>query len=635
MRRTLKESFVPILGVLGLIFLLLLFVRYQVGLDADEVTVITIHAPLAGAVDGDVPEETLASYDVADQQISEALQLIAQRKWGEADFLLQQLTAKRDDSPSWATLGVLRYRQQRPADALSLLQRAEGKTPIWFGLYFYRALVKTQLHQLNEAQQDYRTLIELNPNHFEAHYNLGLLLLRESKTVEAVALLQRAVQLAGGERRARAYYQLGRAWQAQGEDSRGRAAENFHLAIRHLPAYVAPRLALARMEPDSAEGRAAATEQLHTVLELEAGNPAALFALAQLEAAAGDTRGAIARYRELLQYSPEHLAGRYNLGLLLLKDKKWEEAREHFTQVIEHEPMHVTAYFNRGRAAYRLKHYDAALADYQKAQALNEGDYPEALLNIGLVQTAMEEYSAAEQSYRQALTLRQDYESAWYNLGLLFMRQDKGDEAVVAFLRAVALREDYPQAWYNLGLLYARKEQNTESIAAYETALKFRPDYTNARINLAVRLMRQKQPQRAIEHYRLALEHDASYATAWYNLALAYMESRQYAEVEASLQRMLELEPDSVKARSLLAKSLMSHGNSAAAVIELEKAVEIEANNAALRLALAQALRAAGELPRARAELYKGLALKPDHTELRQELASLDKLFNTTDGDRP
>ena len=628
MKRALKESFVPILGVLGLLFLMLLFVRYQVGLEADEVTVITIQPPLAGEEDGDAPEEALTTVEATDRQIEEALQLVAQRKWVQADLLLQQLTSKRDDSSSWATFGVLRYRQQRLDEALQLLHRAESKTPTWPGLYFYRALVNSQLHKVAEAQQDYRTLIKLQPNHFEAHYNLGLLLLREKSYNEAVTTLQHAINQAGGSRKARAYYQLGRAWQGQGASYQEMAAEKYHLAIRHLPAYVAPRLALAKMEPDTAAGRASAAEQLQTILDLTAGNPAAIFVLAQLESANGDTRGAIARYRELLQYAPEHSAGRYNLGLLLLKDEKWEEAREQFTQVIEYEPGHVTALFNRGRAAYRLKDYASALADYRQALELSKGDYPEALLNIGLVQTAMTEYDSAEKSYRLALAQREDYESAWYNLGLLYMRQSKDTEAIAAFLRATTLREDYPQAWYNLGLLYARNEQNKESIAAYETALRFRPDYTNARLNLAVRWMRLNQPQRAIEHYRLALEHDASYASAWYNMALAYMDLAQYPEVAVALHKMLELEPESVKARSLLARALMAHGSHAEAVLELEKAVELEANNAGLRLSLAQALRATGELQRARAEVYKGLALNPEHPELRQELASMEKTLN-------
>ncbi len=634
MRNTFKESFVPILGVLALLFLLLLYVSYQVGLEAEAVTVITIQAPLDGDMDGDLPEQEITSFGAPDKALDEVALLISERQWPQAETRLQKLVEQRDDSRTVAMQGLLRYKQQRYDDALNLLNRAAEKTPAWSGLYFYRALVNSQLTNLPAAESDYRQLLKINPNHFEAHYNLGLLLLRQKKPAEAVTILHRATTLGGGARRARAHYQLGRAWLMQGATHHAEARQNFNLAIRHLPAFIAPRLALVELEPDTTEGKAAAQEQLQTILELSAGNPSALFALAQLEARKGNRKGAISHYRELLQYAPQHNAGRYNLGLLLLKEKEWQQARQQFDGVIENDADNVTALFNRGRAAYRLKDYPAALADYQQAMALKQGHYPEAQLNIGLVYSALKDYPGAEKSYREAIVQRDEYASAWYNLGLLYMRQQRSDEALDALNHAVTLQNNYVQAWYNLGLLYARLEQNDKAIAAYEMALKFRPDYASARLNLAVRWMRKGQPEKAIEHYRQALARDATYSSAWYNMALAYMELKQYIEVDDALKNMLALEPDSVKARRLRARALMSRTQYAEAVVELQQAVDIKADSTTLRLLLAQALRAAGDVQGARRELYKGLALNPEDTSLRDELASLEVLLNNQSGDK-
>lgn len=628
MNRAFKESFIPILGLLGLLFLLLLYVRYLVGLDADEVTVITIHASSEESAEGELAEEEFDTITLEDPQTKEVLELISAQKWQKAELRLQQLVKQRDDALIWAMFGVLRYKQQRHDEALNLLDRAATKSPTWPNLFFYRALVNSRLGNLAAAERDYRKLAEFNANHFEAHYNLGIVLLQQNRYRDAAEVLERATTLGGGERRARAYYQFGRALLEQGESFREQAINNFKLAIRHFPAFIAPRLALAKMEPETEEGMKAAEQQFLTVLELDAGNSSALFALAQLDTARGEDEAAIKRYRELLRFSPEHIAGRYNLGLLMLGNKQWREALEQFNRVIEAEPVNVTALFNRGRAYYRMKEYPAALEDYRKALDLKQGDYPEALLNIGLVYVALNDYSAAQQSYRQALQRRENYASAWYNLGLLHVREGRADEALDDFKRTVHLRDDYVQAWYNLGLLYARMDDNEKSITAYEKALTLRPHYAKARLNLAVRWMRAGDPLKAIEHYRMALDADDTYSTAWYNLALAYIALKRYEDAENALVRMLALEPDSIKGRRLLANALTALDRDADAVKVLEEAVDIKANSTSLRLALAKSLRKTGDLQRARSEIYKGLALNADDSELLAELVLLEKGLN-------
>lgn len=622
MGRLLRESFVPILGVLGLLFALLFYVRYQVELEADEVTVIAIQSRIA-AQNSDGPEDQeLPVFGEADPELDQVTALIAEQKLQQAEQKLRSLIKQRDDSRSLATLGILQYKQKRYSDALNTLSKAAKKEPIWPGLYFYRALVNTQIDAYDEAAQDYRLLIAINPNHFEAHYNLGLLLLNKGDYKQAAAMLQQATEQAGGARKARAHYQYGRA--LLGDDQKVQAEQQFKLAIRHLPGFVEPRLALAEMEPDTPEGRRAAEEQLLTVLDLAQGNPPALFALAHHYSASGDNTTAIRRYRELLQFDPEYSAGRYNLGLLLLDEKRWEEARAQFNWLIEREPQNAKALFNRGRADYRLKHYDEALADYRQAIKLQYGNYPEAYLNMGLILTAQKDYAAAEQSYRQAIAQRDDYSTAWYNLGLLNMRKKDIEAALDAFKRAVELREDYATAWYNMGVLYAREDRNEESINAYQQAIRLRPKYINAHLNLAVRLGRVGKPDKAIEQYREVLTYDPTYSNAWYNLALVYLELQRHEEAVDALQNVIELEPDNVKALQQMGLTLIALGRSRDALTPLQQAVDIEPDSTELRLALAKGLRADGDLQRAQSELYKGLSLDPNNKGLRAELALLE-----------
>lgn len=625
MTKLLRESFVPVLIVLGLLFVLLLYVRYQVVLEADATTVINIRPQVAEQTGNDPEDQELLTFGEVDPELDAIAILIGEQKFQQANQQLQQLVSQRDDSRSWATLGILQYKEKRYNDALSSLEMAAQRTPLFPGLYFYRALVYSHLDANDKAEQDYRRLIEINPNHFEAHYNLGLLMLGQNYLHQASETFQHAVTLAGGARKARAYYQLGRALLAQGDAKKDEAKKQFNLAIRHLPGFVEPRLELAKLESDTAEGRKAAEEQLLTVVQLAQGNPPALFALAMHYSDSGDNEAAIQRYRELLQFDPEYSAARYNLGLLLMDKKRWEEARSQFNWLIEREPQNAKAFFSRGRANYRMKNYELAIADYRQAIDIQLGNYPEAYLNLGLVYTALKNYADAEQSYRAALSQRQDYATAWYNLGLLHMRQKQTEEALSSFRQAVKLNKRYATAWYNMGVLYAREERNEEAIKAYQEALRLRPKYINAHLNIAVRWSRVGQPQKAIDHYLKALSYDATYSNAWYNLALVYSEIKQYGDAVDALQQMLELEPNNVKALYRMGQTLRALGRDQEATEVLQHAVDIEPDNTELRLALAQSLRGAGDLQQAQSELFKGLSLEPGNEFLRAELASLEK----------
>ncbi len=405
-RRSLRESFVPILLVLGALFLLLLYVRYEAGLEAEQVTVITIQAPSTEQAGDD--EEAMPSISVVrsdDPRYQQAARLAEAEQWAEAEAEYRRILAEAPSSQAWADLGLIRYRLEDYAGALVDFDKAVALEPVFVGAYFYRALVHRRLGREQAAERDYRSLIVAAPNHFEGHYNLGLLLLKRGEHPEAAELLQKASELGGGERRARALFHHGEALLAQGREFRGRARQSFERAIRLHPAYIEPRLALAEMEPDSEAGREAAAEWYRQAQSLAAGNPVALTRIALGLARSGKDDEARLIYMKAVELDPTYTLAQYNLGVLMLDNQAWSMAAERFRLVLQYEPKHEQAWFNLGRCDYRLKEYEAAVEHYQRALELRGGDYPEALLNLGLVHAARKDYPLALAAYRRAIEL--------------------------------------------------------------------------------------------------------------------------------------------------------------------------------------------------------------------------------------
>lgn len=612
--RLLLESFVPVVAIILGIFLMLLYVQFRARYDANKVTVIDIQAVApstsesrAAGAPGDT-EPIISSMLDSDHQ--RASKLMAEGKWPEAERLFLGILARQRSSHALNDLGALYLKKGDMTRALGYFNQAVNTQPVDTSALFNRALALSRSGRDREALEGYRALLARQPSHFEGQYNLGIILIRQGDNAAGAIELEKAVRLAGGERKARALYSLGVARREL--DQITEAAGAFEAAIRLRPGDPEPRVALATLEPDNPEGRARALAQYRKILELTPNYSPALVNMASILNAQHKRRDAEQALRQAIQFDPEYIRAHSALGLLLLSDKRWQEARAQFEWILERSPERADAYFNLGRVAYGEKNYDKAIGAYQTALEKASGNYPEAQLNLGLTYSAKNDYAAALAAYESALKARPEYPEAWYNIGVVYLRQTEYERAENAFNNAVRLRPDYEQAWFNLGVVYGNSSRDQEAMDAYRKALKIRPDYYQAQLNLAVRHAKRKEYDEAIRLYRAILARDGSYSVAWFNLGNAYMEDHRPAEAVAALRKAVALEPSNTKTLRFLGRALLLDSKDREAVQVLENAVAAEPADARLRLELARALGQAGRKNDARAELAKARQLDPD-----------------------
>lgn len=621
--RLFRESFVPvIIGILG-IFLLLLYVQFRAEYDAEATTVINIPAVAPLAADDDTaPAQGDANLAVSegggDSEHQRARMLMREEKWNEAERIYKRILARRPDSNALNDLGVLYLKKGDAARALTYLNQAVRTNPANTHALFNRARALARGGRTKEALDAYRTLLAKQPDHFEAQYNLGLLLIEQGDNAAGADAMAKAAHMASGKRKAKALYSLALAQRDMGQ--RAAAGSTLEQAIRLQPSAPELRVAVATLEPDTPEGQVRALAQYDKVLELSPNYPPALVNMASILNAQNKRRDAERALRQAIQFDPENIQAHRVLGQMLLADKHWQESRSEFEWVLRHDPAVADAHFNLGRIAYGEKDYDKAIREYRAAVKTAAGKYPEAHLNLGLVYVAKDDYAAALAAYEAAVKQRPQYPEAWYNMGMAFLRQDRNERAERAFKEALRQRPDYEQAWFNLGVIYGNTARDDQAIDAYRKALRIRPDYHQAQLNLAVRYARQKKYDEAVRLYRELLAHDDSYALAWLNLGNAYIETKQPADAVAALRKASALDPSNTKALLLLGRALLLNNNDRDAVEVLQSAVAADTADAALRLEFARALRQVGRDDDARAELAKARQLDPKLHGVNAEL---------------
>lgn len=611
--RLLRESFVPVVLVILALFGLLLYVYFKAEFEASKVTVIDVvsssqeRESMEGGTAGDEENGTLMAAAPSGEDPAGAL--MRQGKWAEAEQLYRAELAKRPGSSALTALGAMYLRKNDLAHALEYLTQAINTEPVDAGAYFNRALVYSRSGQAQQAQADYRAALKINPNHFEAQYNLGVVQMRLGDYAGAEESMRIASGLAGGARKSRALHGQGLALNKLGDTAR--AATAFEAAIRMAPGDIEPRMALAALEKDDDAGHARALAAYRKVLDLKPDYPPALVRIASIQAAQHKRVEAEQTYRRAIQFDPQYDRAHLGLGSLLISLKRWDEARAEYEWLLNRDPKRADAHFNLGRIAYGQKDHEKAIAEYRQAIDMRNGDYPEALLNLGLVYSSRKDYPAALNAYQRALKFRRQYPEAWYNTGFVHLRQEQYALAEKAFQSAVRLRPDYEQAWFNLGVIYGATGRDQQAIDAYNKAIGIRPDYHQAQLNLAVRYTKLGNNAEAIKLYRNLLGKDDSYALAWNNLGGVYLDMGKAAEAVDAFQHALALDPTDTRAMERLGNALLRNSQVSEAVSVLENAVSTEEGDAHLRLELVRALQQAGRITDANRELAKVKQLDP------------------------
>jgi len=181
-------------------------------------------------------------------------------------------------------------------------------------------------NRLDDAAALYRRAIAADPNSFEAHISLGLLLARQGKPAEARPELEAATKLDPGVADPTL---KARAWRA-----------------------------LARI--DSASDPTAASNDLLQALKLTPESPADTLLAAELAEKTGQQEAAAAAYRRVLDQDPNSAPASAGLAHLLIAGKRYAEAETLLRAALVKNPGDTTL----------TAQLATALADQDKAEAL-------------------------------------------------------------------------------------------------------------------------------------------------------------------------------------------------------------------------------------------------------------------------
>ncbi len=332
--------------------------------------------------------------------------------------------------------------------------------------------------RLQAAEQLYRQILAVEPDHPDALHLLGVIAQQAGKHEQAVEYIERAIALDANQplfhnnlgeayralrripdaiacyRRALqlkpdfagAHYNLGNAWKDQGQLSE--AILCYQQAVQWKPDY------------------AEAHNNLGNALRSR-----------------GQVAEAIACFRRALELKPDFAEARHNLARTVEEQGSLAGIEAHDWPALPWAPGDAEAHYRSGNALRSQGRFADAIASYRRAIALRPG-YVEAHNNLGAVFKDQGKFGEAAVCYRTALRYHPGYAEAHNNLGGVCWEQGDLDQALSCFQRALELKPDYAEAHYNLGVLLKDTGQAAQAIACYRRALQLRPNFVSCQSNL-------------------------------------------------------------------------------------------------------------------------------------------------------
>ncbi len=489
------------------------------------------------------------------------------------------------------------------------------------------------------AEREYHAVLALAPEFAEVHMNLGLVFQLQDRFPEAMTEFRRALKIKPAL--AGANFFLGVDYCKLGEGAR--AIPYLKAALQTEPNRPDISLWLATAQEISGKLQAEVVT-LHRALELQPKEVDLLYLLgsayerlgkqevahlakiapgsarseqllAESYASSNEWPSAVIHFQNALVASPDGPGLHAELGELLLRAGKVNQAIREFDEELRRDPGNLRALVRRGEARVIQENVEAALLDWEKAIAIDV-EQTERLLGLreaGFGDSALEQLPDANREKIQKLAGDlQNRNTPAAHLALAFLAEQNGNfsrAATEATLAASIARKDVTdrictEADVDLALQHG---QFSEVRPCVETALTSRTS-AELRIRAASALLDAGEYETALKTLERLPAADRNSAEA------SYWRARGYEKLATTAYlRLYQADPNSYRLHQLMGDLEAAKGDDGKAIEEYRAALALRPSVSNLHYSLGHLLWKDLKVPEARVEFEAELALNPRH----------------------
>lgn len=356
----------------------------------------------------------------------------------------EDVLANPEDPAANGRLGIVLHRLGRPAQAELFYRRAhllEVESIRWL---YYMAKAQESQGNYGSAMASLHVALSKDREYLPAEIKLAELLLRTKSIPESEQLFR---ELTRDERAsALAFYRLGKIQAGRGRPET--AIESYLKACEQFPAYGPAHYALgvayAQVGRDAESREHFLLAGKHRLSEPvvddpllaeilgEEFRPVELLRKSERLEAGGDVNEAAEACEKALAMDPLRVEAHARLIWLRTQLGQPDQAEKHFRDAVELDPDHAENYLFYGLLMLSQKRFQDARDNFGRALSINPC-FAEALTELGYLLEQDQQLQEAESHYREAIANKPEYRQAHLRLGGLLMRRGHSGEAAREF----------------------------------------------------------------------------------------------------------------------------------------------------------------------------------------------------------
>lgn len=215
--------------------------------------------------------------------------------------------------------------------------------------------------------------------------------------------------------------------------------------------------------------------------------------------------------------------------------------------ILAEKPDHLGALDLLGTLALHRKSYVLCVDSCDKAIRMSSRD-PTLFVKKASALQSLQRYDAALASYDCALAIQPNAMDTWFSRGLLLQSMDRNADALISYDHTLAIKPDYAEALSNRGGVLLALNRCEEGLASYDQALAIKPHLAGLHLNHGNALQRLNRYEDALDSYDQALAIKPDSVEALSSRGNALLGLNRYAAALASYSYALAIDPGHVSA---------------------------------------------------------------------------------------
>ena len=380
-------------------------------------------------------------------------------------------------------------------------------------------------------------------------------------------------------------------------------------------------------------------------------------ALGQIETERGNLEQARRYYIVAVQLHPDTTAAYNNLGHVLLKLNRIDEADAVFREALTQDKTLASAAFGRGEVGIRRGQLAVAQRFYEQAvrHAPNEPVFHKALADVLHDMGNDEASEVALTRYRRILTERYRRQAHWFiengqpqraltplkkaletdeafipalkDYAYVQMQLGELADAKQSYQRVLTIEPTSRQGLLHLGMIEAKLGNQATAVSHYLTLIKHEPDFMDAYVQLANLHERSGDLKAAAQALTMGIRHEPTWAPGYLWRGKIYQKQNKSNMAEADFRQSIQLAPDVPFPKAALASLLAMENRKLTEALTFATAAVASEGQPAHRATLAFVYYRLNRIPDARREIGIAFTQAPNHPyvlRIRSEILKTD-----------